>query len=234
VEINIWAIYFLFLMGIVVPIGAIKSNQRLKRDQFPSRRVYFGQLIGVQMALLALSILVAVTNHIGLFPRPTLLLKDVFAGAIFLALGIGTLFVRWRFGSGKISAERKQRLKHLVPESFKEKWLWLALCLMAAIAEEVGYRGVMFTLFMRIAGDWWIAATISALLFALGHMVQGWKSAISIFFFAFGFHVLVLISGALYTAMVVHFLYDITAGVILGRVGNSINETKTICEPTTA
>ena len=233
-EINIWAIYFLFLMGIVVPIGAIRTNQRLKKGKFPSRRAYFRQLIGVQMALLALSILVAVTNHIGLFPRPALRLKDVFAGAIFLALGIGRLLLRWRFGSGKISEERKQRLKYLVPASFKEEWLWLALCLMAAIAEEAGYRGVMFTLFMRIVGIWWVAATICALLFALAHMVQGWKSAISIFLFAFGFHVLVLISETLYSAMVVHFLYDITAGVILGSLAKSINETQAISEPTTA
>ena len=221
-------------MGIFVPVGAIRSNQRLKRGQFPSRRVFFRQLIGVQMVLLAMSVFVALTNHIVLFPRPTLRLKDVFAGAIFLALGIGRLLLRWRFGSGKISEERKQRLKHLVPESFKEKWLWLALCLIAAIAEEVGYRGVMFTLFMRIVGIWWVATTICALLFALGHMVQGWKSASSIFLFAFGFHILVLISGTLYTAMLVHFLYDVTAGVILGWMGKSINETKAISELTTA
>ena len=47
-------------------------------------------------------------------------------------------------------------------------------------------------------------------------------------------HILVLISGTLYTAMLVHFLYDVTAGVILGWMGKSINETKAISEPTTA
>ena len=47
-------------------------------------------------------------------------------------------------------------------------------------------------------------------------------------------HILVLISGTLYTAILVHFLYDVTAGVILGWMGKSINETKAISEPTTA
>src|SRR3989442_4881318 len=154
-------------MGIVVPIGAIRSNQRLKRGQFPSRRVFFRQLIGVQMVLLAMSVFVALTNHIVLFPRPTLRLRDVFAGAIFLALGIGRLLLRWRFGSGKMSEERKQRLNHLVPASFKEKWLWLALCLMAAIAEVSWHSRVMVTPVIRIVGVWCVDATNCGLLFAL-------------------------------------------------------------------
>lgn len=218
-EPNIWAIYFLFLIGIVVPVFAIRSNQKLKAGKFPARRAYFRQVIFGQAMLLIVSLLVVLTNHIALFPPLTIRLKDVTAGAAFLTVGLGTIVPRWRLAS----ETRKKRLEHLVPQSFKEKWLWLAVCLAAAVAEEIGYRGVMFTLFMWLAHSWWIAAIISSTLFAVAHMVQGWKSAVTIFFFALGFHLLVLITGALYIAIAVHFLYDIMAGLILGWLGKSMS-----------
>jgi membrane protease YdiL (CAAX protease family) len=117
------------------------------------------------------------------------------------------------------SEQRRRRLYLLVPHDGRGLGWWLSVSLAAGIGEEIAYRGVMFTLFFWLTSDWWGAAMICALFFALGHMVQGWKSAATIFFFGLGLHLLVRVTGALYVAIGVHFLYDLMAGIAYGLMG---------------
>jgi membrane protease YdiL (CAAX protease family) len=55
-------------------------------------------------------------------------------------------------------------------------------------------------------------------VFALGHWVQGRGAMVIIVIFAAAFHVLVRLTGDLYTAIVVHVVYDFAAGMLLWRL----------------
>jgi hypothetical protein len=54
----------------------------------------------------------------------------------------------------------------------------------------------------------------SPAVFAVSHALQGWKSGAVIFLMALVFQGLVWLTGTLVVAMVVHAVYDISAGVI--------------------
>lgn len=85
----------------------------------------------------------------------------------------------------------------------------------------------MVTILNRLLRNWWAAALISSLLFALAHLLQGWRSAGVVGVFGFLFHLLVVATGGLYYAILVHFAYDLTAGWRLGRVASQPAETAT-------
>ena len=59
----------------------------------------------------------------------------------------------------------------------------------------------------------WAAALLSAAWFAAGHAVQSARSMAIIFLFSLVFQGLALWTGALYVAMLAHFLYDVIAGL---------------------
>jgi membrane protease YdiL (CAAX protease family) len=59
---------------------------------------------------------------------------------------------------------------------------------------------------------------VCAVAFALAHFVQGWKTVAVIAVLAVFNHLIVRATGDLYTAMAIHFVYDLLAGVILLRL----------------
>ena len=103
----------------------------------------------------------------------------------------------------------------LLPHGPSDLWWWAIVALTAGIAEEIVFRGVMFTLWRRILGAWWPAATVCIVLFSLAHFVQGWRAMALIAIMAAAAHLIVRYTGDLYTAMTVHFLYDFFAGVVI-------------------
>ena len=67
-----------------------------------------------------------------------------------------------------------------------------------------------------------LASLLSAGLFGAAHALQGFKSAAVIVVFAMAFQLLVWTSGSLLLAMIVHAVYDITAGFTYGRLGREL------------
>jgi len=118
-----------------------------------------------------------------------------------------------------------------VPVDGRDRGLFVAVCLCAGVCEEIIYRGALFTLLSRATGDWWTAALVAALVFALSHLVQGWQSAALVLPFALGFQALVRLSGDLYGAMAVHALYDLAAGLIYARLGRGPGTTPGAAPP---
>jgi membrane protease YdiL (CAAX protease family) len=91
------------------------------------------------------------------------------------------------------------------------------VAVLAGIWEEVTWRGVQPVLMAHVLQSEFSAVLLCAILFAVAHATQGWRSAGLITVLAFAFHLLVLLTGSLYAAMAVHVAYDITAGLTLGR-----------------
>jgi membrane protease YdiL (CAAX protease family) len=89
---------------------------------------------------------------------------------------------------------------------------WIVISITAGFTEEIAYRGVLFGILFYWIPNWWVAALLCAVAFALGHAIQGAKSTLIIFGMSIVFQGLVWYTGTLYVAMVVHAIYDIIAG----------------------
>ena len=100
--------------------------------------------------------------------------------------------------------------------------MWIALSLSAGVGEELVWRGVLPALIAMLTGSLALGIALSVASFALAHAIQGPRSVLAIAAIAAAFHALVLISGSLYPAMLVHFVYDVIAGFTYARFAREL------------
>jgi membrane protease YdiL (CAAX protease family) len=218
-KIDIPGYLFLLVICIYWPLrsyGALRANPIGKPISTPkSKRYAVG--ITITLAQAAIAFLTAWYNQLPLFGSSQITAFGVLATIVFLAMTLGTLpwLVKHR------SAEWRMRFYSILPETARQRTAWVFICMIVAVGEEVLYRAVAWELLYRLTGNYWIAGVIAALVFGLNHLVQGWVSTGIIFFIGLGFHLLILISGGLYAAIVAHFIYDLCAGLIFGRLAQN-------------
>jgi len=109
-------------------------------------------------------------------------------------------------------------VNRMMPQSPRERALYSVMAIVAGIAEEAAYRGVLMSAVWHATGFASLAVLVSALAFALGHVVQGRKSMAVIFVMACSMHALVWYTGTLVIAMAVHAVYDLLAPTVLRRI----------------
>ena len=205
-------------VGLLLPWLAIRSAQRLPGMVPRPRLAQFTTNLVVQAVAIILSLRVAVVEGIDLLPRhwPT-----PAAMALGAALLLGAWLAarpRWRAAV----AQRDPRAHYVMPRTRAERWLWAAVALAAGGGEEITYRGVMYVLWWRLTGDVVTAMLATATCFAAAHAVQGWASMAIVGIISLGFQGLVLFSGSLVVAVVVHVVFDLVAGYSYGRLGEEL------------
>jgi len=206
---------FLFLVTAFLPYAAVKSALRVRKPgATPTRAQHLVSVFVTQGMGLFVALIAANYEELRLFPAPSLGWKNVAMTIAFLAPSLGTLPLRWSWRS----REDKQRMMWMLPNRTSDLAWWVLVSLVAGVVEEIVYRGVMFQLWERILGAWWPAVAVCSVAFALAHWVQGPRTVAIIALLALGNHAIVLASGDLYTAMAIHFVYDLLAGVILLRL----------------
>lgn len=168
--------------------------------------------------MLLMSLLVAYAFRFRLFPAVVPGATDLLLGLVVTAALV--LFMRPRWDAAVRAGDR--RLYFFMPRGAKEKSLWVAVSAAAGFGEEVTYRGVLYLLLHLLTGNGWIAALVSALLFAAGHAFQSRASMVIIFGFALVFQGLAIGTGALYVPMLAHFLYDVVAGFTYAKLGREL------------
>jgi membrane protease YdiL (CAAX protease family) len=178
---------------------------------FP-RLPFYLQSVVLQTGLLVWGLWVAARNGIAIFGEEIRGI-DALLAAVLLAAALGGMMAAWRFAS----PETRRRLALIVPQSDRERLVWIAVSAAAAAGEEVVYRGVTVAILQRVIDHWFTAALLTSIAFGLAHLVQGWKNAVFVIVFGLAFHLLVRASGNLYGAIAVHFLYDVITGFYLGR-----------------
>jgi len=189
-----------------------------KLTVLPARSKHFAATIFSQVFLLFLSLVVAYAFGFRLFPPVMPKTSDVLLG--LSAMVAMVLFMRPLWEAAVRRGDR--RLYFLMPQGTKEKAWWVGLSVAAGFCEEITYRGVLYLLITLLTGSGWIAAALSALLFAGGHANQSRRSMIIIFFFALIFQGLAYRSGSLYVPMLVHTLYDVVAGFAYSHLGRKL------------
>ena len=203
---------------VVIPWAVWRSRRHLAEGHTPPRRRHFVAVLVQLLIFLGLSLWVARLEGLPVL-SPTAIAWPVAVGAaLLLALGLHLMAPRWRR-----SVELRERKVHLfMPRDGTERTLWVGVSLAAAVSEEVTYRGVMFLLLTGLTGSAWAGALLAAAVFGVSHLVQGWKSAGIITGIALALHGLVAVSGSLYLAIAIHFLYDLIAGLAYGRLGHEL------------
>jgi membrane protease YdiL (CAAX protease family) len=132
------------------------------------------------------------------------------AVAAYMAL----LTVRLRGAWTKLSDERKQKARILLPDDPSLMRLWVGITALAAISEECAYRGLAYQLLRGLGWDVALALLVCVTTFAVGHMTQGWRGVLGTFVLALVFHGLVFLTGSLYLAIAFHAAYNLIVGVI--------------------
>lgn len=204
---------FLLIVGVAIPYLAWRTRQRLRGDELPMPRAqFFFQTAIFQLIIYGIALFAASTNAIRLQLVPISWWR-AWPALVLLAVTLSLLRLRWPY---RDEAD-KRRLYAILPHDRRELGPYLVLCVVAAIAEEVIYRGVAYRLLVRLGLTIWIAVAILSIVFALAHAVQGWRSAVVIGLIAAGFHFIVIYSCGLLPAIATHFVYDAIAGIVIPR-----------------
>jgi len=205
---------FLALTVLVLPALAIRGQKLIARVGSLPRIPLYIETIAVQLILLGLS--AAVCRRLGQDPLsfPDARYRDWLAATLLLSAAIVAMSVAWRFST----LEQRRFLTLLIPRTRSETALWAVLSLAAGLGEEMTYRAAFPALLHSFGLPGLAGAVISAAVFGLAHAVQGWKNTVIIFAAGLVLHGLVAWTGTLWTAIAVHVLYDLAAGVILSQV----------------
>jgi len=184
----------------------------------PPRTKLFRSVLVTQAFLLAFSLFVASREGIELFAPVALRARDVLLGAGACLALVGAMRPRWKH----LVERRDPALYTRMPRDARERAWWIAVSASAGFGEEIAYRGVMYTIVTWAVGDPWVAAVVCALAFAAAHWVQGATNATIVFGIALLMHGIVAITGTLYVAMAIHFVYDVVAGLSYGYLGEKL------------
>jgi membrane protease YdiL (CAAX protease family) len=208
------AVWYLFLFGLFVPYIAIQSNRKIRAGTtLPPRKTRFRNIVVMEGFFLACAWYAAWSRGIPIFARGHFSVRAVVAAVVFLAVGLGTIPIRWKHTS---EADKRHMLLTR-PQERSDLGPWFAVSVAAGFVEEIVYRGVMLAFLIPITRNWYVAVLLCVFFFALGHLNQGVGRAAFIGVMALAFHYFVALTGSLYLAMAVHFLYDWIAGLMYVR-----------------
>jgi membrane protease YdiL (CAAX protease family) len=213
-EVNALGLMLLAFAGVFLPIIIIKSARRLGTGPLPiSRSRFYRQTIFFQLVLAAIAAWTAYTHGILVMPLPQRPLIAWSAAALMYVLAVVMLKLRWPSRSDA----SKQRLYDILPHDAREMVPYVFVCIVAGTCEEFVYRGVMTDLAQRLIGIAIVTIIAISISFAAAHAMQGLRSMAAIFVIALSCHALVWLAQSLIPAMVVHFAYDLTAGMLIPR-----------------
>lgn len=211
--------FFLFFFGVVLPVIAFRSRDRLTRMRpLPTRRRLYTSIV-IQLTLfLVLALGTAWREGIDLLRGPDqMLLPGLVTLALFALMVAATRPIK------RDAVQRREpRVYFAMPANAVEMALWIAVSVLAGVAEEAAYRGVFSDLATRLTGSMPAAWTLAVLAFTIAHANQGIKSMGVIALFALAAHALVFLSGTLLFAIVLHIAYDISAAFDYVRLGRQL------------
>jgi membrane protease YdiL (CAAX protease family) len=206
---------FLTYVLLGMPALGVASYFRVRSGKpLPPKKQRYRAVVVLQIFLLALTLIVARQNEIELFGPvwPSLWTWLIAAG--YLAL----IALRLNRALPKISQERKQRTRLLLPEDQSQMRIWILISVLAGLSEECAYRGLAYMAVGQQTGSRVLAIVICTAAFGVAHMLQGWRGVLGTAVIALVFHGLVFLTQGLYLAIGVHILYDVIIGVLAMRM----------------
>ena len=202
--------FYLLFIAVGVPYAAVRTAARTGggagASQIASRPHLYLQGLATQLLLGGIAWYAGWIQGLHVLGAFVLTPFDVAAGAITLSLMLGASVV----SSAIRTPDERRRLwvMGFLPRDAREGAVYGVLNAVAAVAEELAYRGVAFTLLTMVTGSALAGACLSGVAFALAHYPQGSKSMAVIFGIALVKQLLVAVTGTLWIAIVAHFLHN--------------------------
>jgi len=101
----------------------------------------------------------------------------------------------------------------LAPQTILQILVWVVLCVVAGIVEELVFRGYLLQQFSSVGGRLWIGVLISSLLFGAAHGYEGIGGMIAIVAYGVLFCLLAIYRRSLRAGMIAHAWHDIVTGI---------------------
>ncbi|MDE3173545.1 MAG: CPBP family intramembrane metalloprotease [Gemmatimonadota bacterium] len=212
--------FYLAFVTLGLPYGAINTARRTRSPDgpaaIPSRAQMHWNGVATHLLLFGISWYAGMLQGLRFLGPAEVTPIDLLAGAAALALLAATAVV----SRAVRSEDERSRMWVLgfLPRTWREGVPFAVLAAVAAVSEELTYRGVVFALFAMLTGSGVAGALLSAAVFAAAHFPQGGKSMGLIFAIALIKQGLVVLTHTLWIAIVVHFTYNVlTAFRLRGR-----------------
>ena len=119
-----------------------------------------------------------------------------------------------------------------MPHTKIEMGWFAAVSLTVAFYEEFLFRGYIIWVLSPWLG-WWGAAALSVVVFAIGHAYQGWNGVLKTGVVGVVYTVVVAVFVSLWPAILLHFLWDLSMGILAwlvlreGSVTDEVREAET-------
>jgi hypothetical protein len=201
---------------VLLPALAVAQLPLLDWEPLERVPVYIGSIVtilGVGALGAILSMRLEGVAPAGLLPLPTVELLAWTLGTTLAAFVVILLFrpLEQRIGGG-----RSALLRDLLPQTRRERRLFVGLSFSAGIGEELAYRGYAYQAVQLLGLGPWGAALISSVPFAFLHAYQGPVGILRTGTMGFILAVPVVMTGSLLPSMAAHALIDLLIGLVLG------------------
>jgi membrane protease YdiL (CAAX protease family) len=171
-EINFGGWFHLLYFGLIIPGLAISQARKFSdlQKRLPNRLRHFQRTVFMLVFFGAISLLIARSEWMQLFPRAIPPWRALLAGILMFVVAVVLMRPRWRR-----AVERRTRVVHLfMPANATERVWWIAVAVLAGISEEITWRGVQAGLAFSLTRNVLIAILFCSISFSAGHMIQGW------------------------------------------------------------
>lgn len=222
-----WADHIVaFIFCVLLPLLAIrqspKNDSTVRYSSLQKRSIYFS-------TCLSLSIMGAVILLVWLlFKRPPaeMGLSINIKGRLWIWPLIAFVIIYTVDAINSVATTKKiaasarewEKRTPFLPVNYKELPVYFLMCLCAGIFEEVVYRGYLVTyfnyLFRGAVLQQSLSILIPALIFSISHFYHGFKNIIKIAMLSVLFGYIYILSGSLVIVMLLHFLINVTGGLL--------------------
>lgn len=208
-----WAV--LVLIVFVLPAVALRQHRAMMAGDMPvpSRQRLYVSALATHAVLLTLVWLVSSETRAVFLTAYSPRWWHVLLGLIALAIGLTPVVARVELEG----AVGRERVRLLAPRTRGEHALFYVVSVSAGFAEELAFRGALFTLLAALIGGWLAPALLTSATFGLVHVFQGWRGAALAGLIGLREQLVVGLTGTLFVAIVVHMLHNAIAGTLIAR-----------------
>jgi len=101
----------------------------------------------------------------------------------------------------------------LLPRTASESMIWILVSLSAGICEELAYRGYLQRQLWNLTSSLPLALVLQSVIFALGHIYQGWKPALVTAIYGFVFGLVAAWRRSIIPGALAHTIVDLLGGL---------------------